>query len=393
MTKSSSISRVHDLFAAALVFIVLQGCDPRRATAPEERIPSGNGRGIAGMVVNANTDAPIRDAIVEVWGLGTDATDGVGMYYINEGEIDARRSGVVIRAEARGFAPAYRVVTFSVGTPEIPTISLSPLAPTVRVGPQGGSFELASGMILHVPPGAVAIPTPLSVTPLPAITLGPVQIGTELTPQGAIHVGPQGSRFTKPLRISILLAASLPVRSHWNLLRFAGGNGVWVPVGPPFSTVADGYLNVEIPEGDVYLLQAEPDYAARNTAADWVVPIRGGWTTVGECLRPGPVMSGAWPYHTLFWTSVSQTQFPSFYSHLASMYDGWRTVPSSQIATVIEGKFTVEKRPVLEVRTRYGEVWYKADPTHKVAYEYYFTKFLNWETRFTDCDPQGIIEG
>jgi hypothetical protein len=375
----------------------LLACDPRRAVGPNEpRLPVPQ-PAVVGRIINADLGTPVLDGAVEVTGIGRSITDRDGMYSIGTKAQTLGLSELVIRVQAQGYVPMYRVVPLAATNSEFPAVELTPLGRSVAVAPIGGKYISETGVVVLADSGTVSSITPVAVTLLRPSTLGRLRQDSDASVRIALSVEPE-KPLHKPVRLQIPIDESARPSASFTVYRFVPDAGRWVVQGNAVVSATGTYVETEVISGDLYALQQdEPNWAARNTNPDWVFYNRGSWQFVGECIGEGPVMSGAFNYNRQFWTSVSQQQFPDFYTHLETIYAGPVTEQSSRIHTVPAGEeHTVRKRAVMENRTRYGEVWYKATPNNKVAYEYFYVKFHAWETDVEVCppdddDPQGII--
>jgi hypothetical protein len=392
MNSGASPRSVGVVLALSLI-----ACDPRRAVGPNEpRLPMPQ-PAVVGRIIHADLGTPVFDGTVEMLGIGRSTSDTDGMYAIGTKAQTLGLSELVVRVEAQGFVPMYRVVPLAASNSEFPVIELTPLGPPVSVAPTGGKYVSEGGVVVLADSGTVSSTTSVAVTLLRPSTLGRLRQDSDASVRTALYVEPE-KPLHKPLRLQIPIEESARLGTTFTVYRFVPDARRWVVQGNAAVSAMGTYIETEVISGDLYALQQdEPNWAARNTKPDWVFYNRGSWQLVGQCIGEGPVMSGVFNYNRLFWTSVSQQQFPDFYTHLETIYAGPVTEQSSQIHTVPAGEeHTVWKRVVMENRTRYGEVWYKADPDNKVAYEYFYVKFFDWETDSEACppdddDPQGII--
>jgi|GEM_PF-5854780 len=382
------------LTVAAVLFVSVlgAGCDPGRAFDAGEGVNPGSAgpvMAIAGQVVNAVTGAPVAGARVHVLRVGSGTTGGNGGYQFGEEAALAGLEFLSLRVEAPGYAPVERRVDLVRGGVQMPTVLLVPLSTAMQLDSSGGEMVFLNGARVRAPAGAVGGSIEVGVTMLAESAHG--QLTPALGgPTRAFHVSPEGTRFTKPIRISIPLGPPAPPLSTVALYSFHAETGRWIEAGTATVSMDGRYVEASIEYGETYAFVATKDWDSEQVTTNTVYAY-GEWIDRG-CVAPNtPITAGPFTESTHFSTSVSQASFPNFYAHLRNLYDYNYTAPGQTLGGNYVRKQQVYIRKVYLKEWRKGRVWLLASPENKTTYTHVHYTFVDWELDHRDCDPQGII--
>lgn len=381
--------------AAAVLFLsyLATGCDPGRAFDAGEVVETGPAvpvAGIAGQVANAATGAAVAGAHVQVLRVGSGTTDSRGGYQFGEEAALAGLEFLSLRVEAPGYAPVERRVDAVRGGVQMPTVLLSPLSPGMSLGADGGEIAFPNGVRVRAPAGAVGADVRVGVTMLAAGAYG--RVGPEGTGGAtrAFHVSPEGTRFTKPVRISIPLEQPAVPLSSVALYSFDAEAGSWIDAGSAAVSMDGRYVEAPIEDGETYLFQAGQDWDSEQITFN-VVAAYSPWFDRG-CVPPNtPITVAAFTETTNFSTSVAQASFPNFYAHLRSLYDDSYTIAGRTLGGNYVKEQQVYIRRAYLKEWRKGRVWLLASPAAKTTYTHVHYRFVEWQLVHDDCDPQGLV--
>jgi hypothetical protein len=315
-------------------------------------------------------------------------SDGKGRYQIGELEATAGMASISVRAEASGYAPGIREVRPDSGITVLPPLSLTPLTKGVRVGGEGGEFQLPGGVVVHVPGGAVGADTEIGVTLLHSTVLGPVQPGDHTIPTQAFHLSTGGAVLSKPIQAWVPLGRHVRPGTWLSVWIYRSGSGKWENAGPSEVSEDGLHLPVLFQEGGIAAVTMN-DIGTRQTGITYT-PSADGWQRLYKCVwGPGDVWMGDLPYNTDYESSIP-AGFGVLNNHLYSLYGGNRLYPSHIAGSTPEGwRGDVWVRALWLRESRTGMVWLNANPADQHAYGYAHTTFLRWDIALTKCDAQG----
>lgn len=174
----------------------------------------------------------------------------------------------------------------------------TPLGPTtIRVGPDGGTFEFLNGLVtMVVPAGAVE-----SDTALTARLATGVPSSGRLVPGSAVELEPDGMTFLVPVTLTVNLGArKLPTGVRPAELRvFTAVNGQWQLAPGVTAPTTDGVLTAQISSFSTYGVLGVPVTSVTVSAAS-SVPI-GGETQASA--TPRDANQQALPDRTVSWAT------------------------------------------------------------------------------------------
>jgi hypothetical protein len=376
--------------AVLCLSVLVAGCDPGRAMDGGEEVetaPTLPAMAVEGHVVNAATGAPVAGARVQVSHVGSGSTDESGAYRFGEVGALVGLKFLSLRVEAPGYAPADRRVNLVNGRASMPAVRLTPLAPAIPLGPGGGELAFASGVRVLAPAGAVGAGLGVSVTLLAQGGYEPIE---PEKPSMAFHVSLGGTRFTRPVRISVPLQEPAPPLAPVPLYSFDAETGSWIDAGSATVSMDGGFVDVPIEEGETYAFPLVVDWGSEqvDTRDTTVYVTAKHW----RCMPANTMDAGyADPNRrTGFKTSVSPTQFPNFHAHLKGMYD--RADP---VTYVVLGPYATDRQVYAKKRFtkhwRKGRVWHLSTPNSKTTYTYEWYEFKGWVVTPSECDLQGLV--
>lgn len=367
--------------------VLAAGCDPGRAVDGGEEgevAPTRPAMAIEGQVVEAATTAVLAGARVQVLHVGSGSTDESGVYRFGEAGALAGLEFLSLRVEAPGYAPVERRVDLVHGRASMPVVRLTRLTQAMPLGPGGGEIAFSNGTQVRAPVGAVGASVEVSVTLLAQGGYGPIE---PEKPALAFHVSPEGTRFARPVRVTVPLERPAPPRSTMPLYSFDGETGSWISAGSATVSMDGGFVEAPVEEGETYAFLLTVDWGSEQVSVSDVYRYEkaGDWA----CLPAHNAALGiSLPETSRFKTSVSSAAFPNFHAHLKSLYDFTFTPPG-----VTVGPYVVDRRvvawKVYEKHWRKGRVWHLATPANKTTYTYEYWTFVGWDVRSSECDVQG----
>lgn len=227
ITRTRSSGR--PLVCTALI-VLLWGCDVQDALTPAS--PGGSMHPpLTGRVVDYQTHRGIPGFELRVSSIGTVVTDEEGVYSVDPTMFGTRRmDSFTITAEAAGYHPAVVVVNVDAQEISIPLLRLRRIAPTFLIGPEGGIAE-SGGLRVRIPPGALAATVPISVAMTNERAL---MVHASASFQGALDLDlrPHGTRFARPVEITIALQTQNPARARLRLISgYDEGGGGFDSIG------------------------------------------------------------------------------------------------------------------------------------------------------------------
>jgi hypothetical protein len=382
----------YPLITAGVLAVTLatSACDPRQALGPDT--PKGGPRAIAGEVYNSATGAPLADARVEIDGIGTASTDGAGRYQMGNQEDVGNVSELALHVEAPGYGSVSRLVEFESNVIQMPRLYLTPLVAATVIGPEGGEYTFPNGVKVQAEGGVLGDRVSVGVTILAAGASGRVgdPAGGGMT--GTFHVSPAGTRFSRPLRISIPLAGRAEPLSKVYLYRFDRGTRRWVLRSGGTIDTSGLHAEIEVIEGETYAYTTQKNWASRQTAEPVVKEVIEAWVTT-DCIPVGETYYlPSFTYNKQFSTTVSSSKYPGLVAYLHGEYGGDHSIPSRTLGPYAEEtKLVIYKTWLTE--QRFGEAWLLADPAHKDPYEWHHKRWFTWFVARSDCQGLVVVSG
>ncbi len=359
-----------------VVALLATACDTQQMLGPgsREQVPVA---AVAGQVFSSATKQALSGARVEILGVGTAFTDAEGMYRLGNPVAVEGMSALALRVEAPGYAPITRVLQREHGILQVPTVHLTPLPEGTPLGPEGGEYVLANGVKLRVPAGAVERRVTVAVTTLPIGASGRLGEHLAIGSGGTFYVSPRGTKFRRPLRISIPLQEFAKPFSKVQLYTFDPSVRSWVPRGAGTADVSGLYADVLIEEGDTYAYTFDKNWDTRETQEP-VFGFRQDEGIITKCLVPNEqVIVSGFTYNTQFATTVDPVMFPGVVASLYAANGGDRTVPGF---TTDPSPWRMRLKIFREFNTEqhWEEAWLLNDPATKYPYEWHNETFGMW---------------